>query len=79
LTLSGTTVRIRQDTRRILRELEEQTGQGPQALLALAVERLRRTLILSESNAAYAGYASAEPASELQEWEATLADGLEDE
>ncbi len=53
--------------------------RSEQELLALAVERLRRSMILSDSNAAYAGYASAEPASELQEWKATPADGLEDE
>jgi hypothetical protein len=79
--MSGTTIRIREETREALRELEDQTGQGTQDLLARAVDQFRRSLILAETNAAYSRMAS-EPAddfaAELAEWDETLADGLDD-
>ena len=78
--VSGTTVRIRTDTREALRELERQTGQKPQDLLARAVEQLRRTLVLAETNAAYSRLTPDEAdayADELRAWDATLTDGLE--
>jgi hypothetical protein len=78
--MPGTNVRIRKETRAALRELEDHTGQGIQDLLASAVDQFRRSLILAETNAAYAR-ASAEAtdhfAAELGEWDATLADGLD--
>jgi hypothetical protein len=78
--MSGTTVRIREETREALRELEDQTGQGIQDLLARAVDQFRRSLILAETNVAYgrlAAQTSDEFGAELDEWDATLADGLE--
>ena len=51
--MSGTTIRIRTDTREALRELERQTGEGTQELLQRAVDQFRRSLILAETNAAY--------------------------
>jgi hypothetical protein len=78
--MPGTTVRIREDTREALRELEQRTGEGVQDLLARAVEQLRRSLILAETNAAYARARAESPEflDELEEWDATLADGLDD-
>lgn len=73
--MPGTTIRIREETRETLRELERQTGDGTQELLARAVEQLRRSLVLAETNAAY-GRAGDD---ELREWEATLADGLDED
>lgn len=79
--MPGTTVRIREETREALRELEHQTGEGTQELLARAVDQFRRSLILAETNAAY-GRMKANPddefAAELAEWDGTLADGLDD-
>ena len=77
--MPGTTVRIREETRRALRELEEQTGERATELLARAVDQLRRDLILAETNAAYARPNGDEDlARELDDWDGTLADGLED-
>lgn len=76
-----TTVRIREETREALRELENQTGEGTQDLLARAVDQFRRSLILAETNLAYArigAEATDDFADELAEWDATLADGLDD-
>lgn len=76
-----TTVRIREETREVLRELENQTGEGTQDLLARAVDQFRRSLILAETNLAYArigAEATDDFADELAEWDATLADGLDD-
>lgn len=78
--MGATTIRIREETREALRELESHTGQGPQDLLARAVDQFRRSLILAETNVAYARAAAAadnELAAEIEEWDATLADGLE--
>lgn len=79
--MSGTTVRIREETREALRELESQTGQGLQDLLARAVDQFRRSLILAETNVAYGRMSGADAsddfAAELGEWDATLADGLD--
>jgi len=75
--LAGTTVRIREETREALRELEAQTGERTTDLLARAVDQFRRSLILAQTNAAY-GRLGADGADELAELDGTLADGLED-
>jgi hypothetical protein len=76
----GTTVRIREETREALRELERQTGERPQELLERAVDQFRRSLILAETNVAYGRFrAAGEDDGELREWEGTLADGLDDD
>jgi hypothetical protein len=73
------TVRIREETREVLRELEQQTGEGVQDLLYRAVDHFRRSLVLAETNVAYARIrAHAHDEDEAREWEATLADGLDD-
>lgn len=80
--MSATTVRVRQNTREQLRELEALTGQGPTEVLARAVDAFRRSLVLANTNVAY-GSLRADPASwaeieaERAEWDATLADNLE--
>lgn len=82
--MPGTTVRIRKETRETLRELERETGWRTSELLDRAVEQFRRSMILDLTNAAY-GALRADPGSwtELQaerdEWDGTLADGLEDD
>ena len=78
--MSGTTIRIREETREVLRELEHQTGQGTQDLLARAVDQFRRSLILAETNVAYARIRAESPDefdAEIREWDAVLADGLD--
>jgi hypothetical protein len=80
--LAGTTVRIREETREALRELEAQTGERTTELLARAVDQFRRSLILAETNVAYGRMAAEEGdddfAGELRELDGTLADGLDD-
>jgi len=78
--LSGTTVRIRAETREALRELEERTGERTQDLLARAVDQFRRSLILAETNVAYGRVRAESPEAldaELREWDAVLGDGLD--
>jgi hypothetical protein len=75
--VSGTTVRIRRETREALRELEDRTGERATELLARAVDQFRRSLILAETNAAYSRLAESDR-DELAAWDATLGDGLED-
>lgn len=63
----------------MLRELEERTGERTQDLLAQALDQYRRSLLIAETNTAYARLraAAAEPGAELDEWDVTLADGLD--
>ena len=81
--MPGATVRIKEETRAILRELARQTGEPMQEVLAKAVEVYRRQRVLTLTNAAYAAL-RADPASwqaeqeERATWDATLADDLED-
>lgn len=82
--MPSTTVRISQETREALRELAEQMGEPMHKVLARAVEAYRRQYILEISNAAYAALradpeAWREEQQERQEWDSTLADGLEEE
>ena len=77
-----TTVRIRPETRETLRELEAETGWRTPDLLARAVDQFRRSLILANTNAAYAALrenadAWAAVEREREEWDATVSDGLE--
>ena len=77
--MPGTTIRIREDTREALRELEHQTGEGTQELLSRAVDQFRRSLILAETNIAYARLRASGDDDDLREWDATVADGLGDD
>lgn len=74
--MAATTIRIREETRDLLRELEERTGERTQDLLARALDQYRRSVLLAETNAAYARLEE-DPDGELDEWGATLADGLD--
>jgi hypothetical protein len=75
--MAGTTIRIREETREALRELERRTGEGTQDLLARAIDQFRRSVILAETNSAYDRLSeSAGLTAELADWDATLADGL---
>jgi hypothetical protein len=58
--------------------MERQTGEGTQELLSRAVEQFRRSLILAESNAAFGRLRAAGEEDDTREWQATLADGLDD-
>jgi hypothetical protein len=78
-----TTVRIRSETREALRELECRTGKGTQELLDRAVDQFRRSLILAETNVAYSRLGASPEgavfAAEVDEWDATVGDGIEDD
>lgn len=75
---SGTTVRIREETRETLRELESQTGERTPDLLARAVDQFYRSLLIAETNCGYAELrAQNESADELDALEGSLADGLD--
>lgn len=79
--MPGTTVRIRDETRELLRELAAQTGERLQDLIANAVESYRRNRLLADTNTAYAALRQDEAAwrdltEERELWEATLGDGL---
>jgi hypothetical protein len=76
-----TTVRINDSTREILREMARIEGRSMQALLAEAVEAMRRKRFLEQLNAAYSSLrrdakAWAAVERERREWDGTLLDGL---
>ena len=76
--MSATTVRIRMTTREQLRELEGLTGAGPTELLARAVDSFRRSLILADTDVAYASFrGDAAASAEETAWDETLTDGLD--
>ena len=81
--MTSTTVRISTETRKVLRELAEQLGEPMQSVLSKAVEAYRRQHILDQANLAYAVLRSDDEAwqeerQERSEWNAALADGLEE-
>ena len=78
--MGTTTVRVTSETREVLRALAADLRTDMQDVVALAVETLRRQLILARTNEAYAATSADERAdmdAELASWEGTLADGLE--
>jgi predicted transcriptional regulator len=77
------TVRIDQETWEAIRELAHRMDEPMHRVLASAVEAMRRQYILQETNAAYAALrdnpvAWEEEQQERREWEATLADNLDE-
>lgn len=79
--MTSTTVRVREETRKILRELAEQAGEPMLQILAKAVEVYRRQYILERANMAYEAMRSDSDAWQEEErersaWDATLADDL---
>ncbi|MEK7396416.1 MAG: toxin-antitoxin system protein [Candidatus Poribacteria bacterium] len=78
------TVRISLKTREKLRELTANTGESMQSILDKAIEELERKLFWEHTNSAYAELkkdpiAWKEEQEERLAWDATLADGLEEE
>jgi predicted transcriptional regulator len=81
--MASTTVRVSTETHALLRKLAETTGEPLQRVLERAVENYRREQFFAELDAAYDRLqadpvAWEEELAERAEWEATLADGLDD-
>jgi predicted transcriptional regulator len=81
--MTSRTVRVNQETWEALHQLSKRRKEPMQSVLAHAVEGLRRQYILEETNAVYAELranpkAWQEEEEERREWEATLADGLDE-
>jgi predicted transcriptional regulator len=81
--MASTTVRVSEHTHELLRQLAEATGEPLQKVLERAVESYRREQFFAEFNAAYERLradpvAWEEELAERAEWDATLADGLDD-
>jgi hypothetical protein len=75
-------LRVAAQTHETIRAIAEGKGTTMQQVVEEAVEAYRRQMILDASNAAYARLLQSgegrEAAGELQAWDVTLADGLED-
>jgi len=81
--MPSTTVRITETSRDTLRLLSQFEGRAMQAVLDDAVEAYRRQKFIQDLNAAYALLREEKDQSdslqrELETWEATLCDGLEE-
>ena len=81
--MANATVRINQETLRVLRDLAEQLDESMPKILAKAVEVYRRHHILARTNAAYQTLQSVpgawqEEQEERRKWDVTLADGLDE-
>lgn len=82
--MPGSTVRISSASRKVLRELAVRKAESMQKILDEAIEEYRRRHFLDEANRAYAALRR-KPAAwkaeveERKEWDATLADGLDDQ
>lgn len=80
--MPSSTVRISEETGRVLREIASREGKSLQAVLDAAIEAYRRHRFLQDANKAYAalreksGDWKAEK-EERKRWEATLLDGQE--
>jgi hypothetical protein len=83
-TAENPNIRISAHARAILRELARHEGKPIQAVLDEAIDHYQRERLLDEANAAYARLkndqlAWKEELAERQQWDVTLADGLEKE
>jgi predicted transcriptional regulator len=81
--MAWTTVRVTKHTHELLRELAAASGEPLQNVLEGAVEHCRRERLFAELDAAYARLradpvAWQEELAERAEWDATIADGLDD-
>jgi predicted transcriptional regulator len=81
--MASDTVRIKPETHVKLRDIAQASGQSMPDVLEQAVESLRRSRLLDESNRAYAALRDDPKAwkaeiAERKSWEATLSDDLED-
>lgn len=82
--MATTTIRVKTETREMLRELADASGMSMQRVLDEALDQYRRQTLLAETNAAYARLQAAPEAwsewmREREEWDQTIADGLETE
>jgi len=80
--MTTTTIRVSIRTRDLLQELAQRSGGSMQTILEQALEQYRRQQLLEAANDAYAELRTnedvwAELERERQDWDATLADGLE--
>ncbi len=78
-----TTIRVSVKTRDLLHDLARTAGVPMQEIVEQALEQYRRQQLLAATNAAYAAIrvdseAMQEWQAEQTEWDATIADGLED-
>lgn len=78
------TARISDPTHRVLRRLAERSGESMQSLLDKAVELYRRQRFLEEANRAFEALRDDDSAwkaeqAEREQWDITLANGLEKE
>jgi hypothetical protein len=81
--MATVTVPISEASHKILLELSSHGGEPIDQLLDKAIEEYRRSRLLDQTNAAFAALQSNESAwqdelAERQDWDATLADGLDD-
>ncbi|MCA9206356.1 MAG: hypothetical protein KDA59_25060 [Planctomycetales bacterium] len=78
------TVRIKPETHAKLKELSQHYGEPMPAILERAIDRLQREVFLEQVNRSFAALrddpkAWAEEQAERRAWDATLADGLEND
>ena len=82
--MSDVTMKISEETHRLIESVARHEGQSVQAVVEKAVEAYRRAQMLRETNQAYRRLrrnpqAWREEAGERKTLEGTLADGLQDE
>ena len=81
--MPSTTVRIKRETKQLLEEIANQTGQKTQQILDKAIEAYRRRVFLERANQAYATLRQdaekwAEELAERKAWDATSSDDLKE-
>ena len=81
--MTTTTVRIKRETKRVLDQLANQTGQKAQDVLDHAIDAYRRRIFLDQANRAYATLRQddarwADEIAERKAWNATSGDDLRD-
>ena len=79
----STTVRIAESSKSALEEIADRIGATQIEVLAEAIEEYRRKVILDAVNKSFAGLRENEKVrkeyeEELEDWDGTLADGLEE-
>ena len=82
--MSTTIIRVSTQTRETLHKMAQASGTSVQKILDTALEVYRRQQLLEQANVAYATLredkgAWEEVQRERREWDATLADGLENQ
>jgi predicted DNA-binding protein len=82
--MESLTIRVSRSTHGRLRELADRTGETIADIVDLAVRNYQKERFWADYHAAYAAIqadpsASAELQAEVDAWDSTLADGLEDD